>query len=543
MPSKYIVIVPPPTPNGNLHVGHIAGPVLASDVFSNSRRSESDEVLFTTGTDDSQSYVVTTAARQGIHPAALCERASGEIQASLKELEIGIDGFAPFDGEYRETCLRFLTELFEAGKFSWKNKEFYVRPNGEAVFEAYVKGRCPNCLALTSGGLCEGCGHPNNFTEIHEPFATLSPDEPLTSRTFRILVFELEHYRSQLVAYYEAKGRHLRPHIRKLMDELFSRRLPDFPITYPGTWGLPAPFDGASGQVINAWAEGMPASMYCTAVAARNRGVPCSTVDMLWRSEHGFKLIYFMGFDNSFFWGMSHLALLMAFDGRYILPEAMITNEFYELDNEKFSTSKGHVIWAPEIAAQYAIDATRFYLCWTNPEHHRTNFSRREMEKLILSRVIPAWSALSSNAEKLLRRLPADQRFLNYDGDGVQRAARLRETLGACYDSKTFSLRDAANIILMHIERLQAVGETLVGRQPLPIDTAIGNFWHELLWLLRLGSPIITAWQCARNAWPMAHGYDLEKLRRLGLPEFHLTREDRSLIVQEATNVNAHAVA
>jgi methionyl-tRNA synthetase len=541
MSSKHIVIIPPPTPNGNLHVGHVAGPILASDVFSRWRRSRNDEVLFTTGTDDSQSYVVTTAARKETHPAELCKRATAEIRASLEELEISIDGFAPFDDEYRETCLRFLTELFEAGKFTWKDKEFFVRPNGEALFEAYVKGRCPNCLALTSGGLCEGCGHPNNFAEILEPFSALSPGDPLTRRTFRILVLELERYRPQLEAYYEAKGKYLRPHIRKLMDELFSRLLPDFPITYPGSWGLPAPFDGASGQVINAWAEGMPASMYCTAVAARNRGVACPTADLLWRSEHGFELIYFMGFDNSFFWGMSHLALLMAFDGRYILPDTMITNEFYELENEKFSTSKGHVIWAPEIAAQYDIDATRFYLCWTNPEHHRTNFSRREMEKLILGRVIPAWSALSSNAVTLLRRVAPAGRSLGYDSEGARRVERLRETLGTCFDSKTFSLREAANLILMHIERLQAASETLIQRPSLSADAAVANLWHELLWLLRAGSPIVTAWRCAANILPTAQAYDVEELLELKLPEFRLTRDDRYSTSQQGSGAHAHA--
>ncbi len=535
MPDKYIIIVPPPTPNGNLHVGHVAGPILNSDVFARAHRALGDEVLFTTGTDDSQSYVVTTAARRGISPALLCRRSTDEIIESLELLDISTDGFAPFDDEYRGTCLTFLTELFDAGKFTWKDKEFFVRPNGEAVYEAYVKGLCPTCLALTSGGLCEGCGHPNNFTEILEPFAALNPKEPLTRRTFHILVFELERYRAQLEAYYAARARHLRPHIRKLMDEMFAGALPDFPITYPGSWGIPAPFEGAAGQVINAWAEGMPASMYCTAVAARRRGLDCSAADMLWRTEHGFKLIYFMGFDNSYFWGMSHLALLMAFDGRYILPETMVTNEFYELENEKFSTSKGHVIWAPQIAEEYALDAAQFYLCWTNPEHHRTNFGRREMEKLILERVIPAWKGLRENADELLTQLPRAGSYLQYGGTSVQRVERMRQTILACFDATSFSIRDAANLILMHVERLQNVSEQLVeGRREYSIE-AVGDLWHELLSLMRLGSPVITDWECAADIRPTAEGYALDRLHEFSLPEFRLTPDDRPAMLERAS--------
>ena len=543
MSDKYIVIVPPPTPNGNLHVGHFAGPFLASDVFARAHRAAGDEVLYTTGTDDSQSYVVTTAVRRGVLPSVLCKRSTDEIRESLEQLEISIDGFAPFDAEYRDTCLNFLTELFEAGKFVWKDKEFFVRSNGEAVYEAYVKGRCPTCLASTSGGLCESCGHANNFTEILEPFATLSPTERLTKRTFRILVFELEQYRLQLEAYYSASARYLRPHIRRLMDEMFAGRLPDFPITYPGSWGLPAPFEGASGQVINAWAEGMPASMYCTAVAARRRGLDCPAADEMWKVEHGFKLIYFMGFDNSYFWGMSHLALLMAFDGRYILPETMVTNEFYELENEKFSTSKGHVIWAPQIAEEYAMDATRFYLCWTNPEHHRTNFSRREMEKLILERVVPAWKGLSENAGKLLKRLPPTSKYLQYGSESMQRVERMQETIGACYNPRTFSIRDAASLILMHIERLQDASEKLVeGKRELSVE-AVGDIWHELLNLLRLGSPVVTDWECAAGILSTADGYAFDRLRELSLPELRLTRDDRSSMPERTSSEILQVVA
>jgi methionyl-tRNA synthetase len=543
MSDKYIVIVPPPTPNGDLHVGHFAGPFLASDVFARARRAAGDEVLYTTGTDDSQSYVVTTAVRRGVSPGALCKRSTDEIRESLEQLQIGIDGFAPFDAEYRTSCLDFLTELFEAGKFVWKDKEFFVRANGEAVYEAYVKGSCPTCLALTSGGLCESCGHPNNFTEILEPFAALGPNERLGRRVFRILVFELEQYRSQLEAYYAATARHLRPHIRRLMDEMFAGPLPDFPITYPGSWGLPAPFEGASGQVINAWAEGMPASMYCTAVAARRRGLDCPTAEALWRVEHGYKLIYFMGFDNSYFWGMSHLALLMAFDGRYIVPETMVTNEFYELENEKFSTSKGHVIWAPQIAEEYAMDATRFYLCWTNPEHHRTNFSRREMEKLILGRVAPAWQRLAENAGELLKRLPPAGKHLRYGSEGVRRVARMQETIGACYNPKTFSVRDAANLILMHIERLQSASEDLVeGKREFSAE-AVGDIWHQLLNLLRLGSPVVTDWECAAGVPPAADGYAFDRLRQLSLPEFRLTADDRSSLPERTASEGLQIVA
>src|SRR5829696_8224419 len=99
------------------------------------------------------------------------------------------------------------------------------------------------------------------------------------------------------------------------MRELLAKPLPDFPITYPTGWGIPAPFPETAGQVINAWVEGMPASMYCTEFAQRECGEQPARYDELWRAEHDIELVYFLGFDNAYFWGMTHLALLLAHDG------------------------------------------------------------------------------------------------------------------------------------------------------------------------------------------------------------------------------------
>lgn len=235
----------------------------------------------------------------------------------------------------------FLTPLFEQGKFNLKKVKLpYSNYRNEFMVESFVSGECPVCLSQTRGGLCEGCGHPNNFDQLKLPKATLPPYESLIYEEVEILVFPVESYRKKLENYYSTKKGLWRPHIIQLMDELFGRELIDFPITYPIKWGLLSNFPGTGGQVINAWAEGMPASMYCIA-CGESSGL---NTDASWLAETGNKLMYFLGFDNSYFWGVSHLALLMAYDGKYILPEYIVPNEFYELENAKFSTSRGHFI-------------------------------------------------------------------------------------------------------------------------------------------------------------------------------------------------------
>lgn len=294
--SKTLIIAPPPTPNGDLHVGHMAGPYLAGDIYSRYLRSTGVEVNYATGTDDSQTYVVTSAYKLGVTPEELCRQAAQDIEDSLEAWGVNLDGYAPFDDGYKKLVYEFLTPLYEQGKFKLKKVKLpYSSHRNEFMVESFVTGECPSCLAQSRGGLCESCGHPNNFDLLRNPTATLPPYESLEYKEVSILVFPVEEHRASLEQYYTEKKGEWRPHILQLMTELFSRELIDFPITYPVKWGLPSHFPGTEGQVINAWAEGMPASMYCNACG--NKGT--ETSDALWHATTGNRLAYFLGFDNS----------------------------------------------------------------------------------------------------------------------------------------------------------------------------------------------------------------------------------------------------
>src|SRR5262245_57643243 len=65
MPSLHLIVAPPPTPNGDLHVGHMSGPYLAADIYRRQVLQDGHEAIYTVSTDDHQSYVDTTARRLG----------------------------------------------------------------------------------------------------------------------------------------------------------------------------------------------------------------------------------------------------------------------------------------------------------------------------------------------------------------------------------------------------------------------------------------------------------------------------------------------
>ncbi|MFJ3724528.1 SidA/IucD/PvdA family monooxygenase [Streptomyces sp. NPDC090045] len=348
---------------------------LAGDVHARYLRASGRPVIFTSGTDDSQIYVVSSAARAGLVPEEPALRSAGQIR----------------------------------------------------------------------GGLCESCGHPNNFDELLRPRSTVDPAAVVTHR----------------------------------VREALERPLPDFPITYPTGWGIPAPFVEMPGQVLNAWAEGMGASMYCTWYAAEQLGEHTDRYDEHWLSEHGIDLVYFLGFDNVYFWGMTHLALLMAHGDRYVEPHAIVSNEFYELENQKFSTSKGHVVWAADLVAEVPRDLVRFYLALTAPEHSRTNFSREALDTLASDRLVEPWNRLAGRVEELLAAVPVSR-------TGADHAGILVERFRSHYELESFSLHRAADLVCPggcpgpRPRSAAGSGSGRLGTDPVPADQ-LGEQLHGLV--------------------------------------------------------------
>ncbi|GAB3979778.1 class I tRNA ligase family protein [Actinoallomurus acanthiterrae] len=477
-PRPAIVIAATPTSNGDLHVGHMAGPYLAGDVYSRYVAATGRPVTYTTVTDDSQTYVPLTAHRRGTTPEDLVTASTEQIERTLTAMGLSMEGLPPIDDRYRAAVLEFFTALHAAGRFQERTVRLpYAERSGVYLYDGLMAGTCPECLEASSGGVCEACGHPNNYDELLEPRHALDPTEPVTYREATILVLPAEEYRERLTAYYKEREGRWRPHAMQLIRELLDRRLPEIPITVPGTWGIEAPFPETPGQILYPWVEAMPAVIYATWWSAARRGDATEAVDEHWRAGGDAELVYFHGFDNVYHWGFLDLVMLMAHGDRYITPAGNVVNEFYDLAGSKFSTSKGHLIWSADLLAEVPRDLVRFYLSLTAPEFQRTNFELDEMRAVTTRRLVEPWNRLAAALPSPgLDPLPVSEA-------GRARAGATAERLRLCYELDAFSPARAADTLATRLDRLAAAAEA--GAVP------PGDLFAELRVLLAYAAPIL----------------------------------------------------
>ncbi|MFL6163962.1 MAG: class I tRNA ligase family protein [Jatrophihabitantaceae bacterium] len=486
-----LVLGPNPTPNGGMHLGHMAGPYLAGDVYARYQRARGRTVVFSTGTDDSQTFVVASARRLGVEPAELCRSSTELIRQALDAIGISVDGFGPFDETYQATVLEYFQALHQAGKFRLKTVPLpYLERSGEFIVEGLVEGECPVCLTTCRGGLCETCCHPNNFDELINPRSTIDPRDVPTTREARILVLPMEEYREELTAYHEQWAPYWRPHLVQMVRDVLSRPLADLPITYPLGWGMPAPFPETPGQVLNAWLELIPAGMYTSSYAAARTGRQ-TTPGQLWLPEENVRLVHFLGFDNAYFFALTHLALLMAHGDKYIRPEWVLTNEFYELESEKFSTSKGHVLSVQQILREAPRDVVRLYLALTAPEYQRTTFSRTGLEKVARERLVEPWNRLAETIGKAIANAGDATPPLPVSAIGRSRAATMAARFDFNYEMPNYSMNRCAESILTQIGRLDRLASQLAGRSFEEEPAGWGDLILQVKALLALSAPIL----------------------------------------------------
>lgn len=477
MTERVVVIVPAPTANGDLHLGHIAGPFLAADVYTRYARAAGREVLFGTGIQDTQTFVVTTAHRLGTTPRALATRSTAEVEASLATLGIAVDGFTTTPERFLKVVRDFFERLHSAGRLRLRAMPFpYLPRTGDYLVDGLVRGHCPVCLAGSCAGSCESCGHPVAPGDLIDPHPTMFPDEPVRLREVPVLVLPMEEYRDRLRDYFARTGPGMRPRLAQAIQEMLSRPLTDFPITFPISWGIPAPFPEVAGQVVNPFAEAMAWSLHCTALCAERRGAVLAAEDELWFPDAGSEVVYFLGFDNTHPFAVAGVALLFAHDGRYRLPEQFVTNDFYELDYEKFSTSRGHTVSGRDLVAEVPRDLVRYHLAATSPELQRTDFSRDAVARITGPRLVRPWNRVVARVDEWAGQA------LPVSGRAREVAARLGERFAAAYELPWFSLNRAAATLAEQLDRLD---RWTAGR-----DDA-GDFCHQVEVVLRGAAPIL----------------------------------------------------
>lgn len=364
LPERTLVFCPPPTPNGGLHLGHLAGPYVRADMLVRALRSVGRDARHVTGTDDHQSHVAAAGLLRGVDPAGVAAAQGDAIIATLRAAGVGCDRLTrpATDPEHADRIRELFARVAASPAVAEEERATAYCPTCDlSLHQAFAHGYCGHCHADSDGEICEACGTPNEARELTGLECRIC-GTPAITRPERALWLDLNAYAQQLRDHLRIS--YASPDLLALVERLLAEGLSAYRLTRRTEWGVAV----GDGQAVDAWVD-LALTFLDAARAESEQGGPA-------------RITLFLGYDNSFFYAVLLPILAFAVGLADHLPAAFVTNQFLHLDDAKFSTSRGHAIWADGALAAAGSDAVRLALLRNAPEGRVTRITQEHADRL-----------------------------------------------------------------------------------------------------------------------------------------------------------------
>lgn len=387
--KRYLVTAALPYANGPLHIGHLAGAYLTSDIYSRFLRMMGEDVVFICGSDEHGAAITIRAKKEGISPQEIVDKYHTSFKDTFEKLGISFDFYHRTSSDlHKETAQDFFRHLDAKGHFIKKTTEqYYDAEANQFLADRYITGTCPKCNHEEAyGDQCENCGSALSPTELIHPKSTLSGNVPVLKNTTHWFL-PLDKDETWLREWTE-KGtldgaEHHNPsewknHVLGQCKSWIDGGLMPRAMTRDLEWGVRVPeeIEGSEGKRLYVWMDAPIGYISATKAWAEANGKDWQPY---WKSNDT-KLVHFVGKDNIVFHCIIFPSLLKA-HGDYQLPDNVPANQFLNLEGKKLSTSRNWAVWAHEYVEECKeeianhIDVMRYHLIRIFPEQRDSEFT------------------------------------------------------------------------------------------------------------------------------------------------------------------------
>lgn len=375
--KRTLVTAALPYANGPVHIGHLAGCYLPSDIYVRYLRSIGHDVKFVCGSDEHGVPITIKAKKEHITPQAVVDKYHKIMGDAFREFGISFDIYSRTSSKtHHQTATDIFKVLYDKGVFTEKTTEqYYDEAAQQFLADRYITGTCPNCANPNAyGDQCEKCGSTLNATDLIHPKSSLSGNAPVLKQT-KNWFLPLDKLQPKIKAYIEKHSdwkSNVYGQCKSWLDS--GDGLQPRAMTRDLDWGIPVPLEGAEGKVLYVWFDA-PIGY----ISATKELLPDSWQDY-WKKEDS-RLIHFIGKDNIVFHCIIFPSMLME-HGEYILPDNVPANEFLNLEGDKISTSRNWAVWLHEYLAEFKDkqDALRYTLCVNAPEAKDNDFTWKDFQ-------------------------------------------------------------------------------------------------------------------------------------------------------------------
>ncbi len=373
--KRYMVTSALPYANGPVHIGHLAGVYIPSDIYVRYLRLRGRDVLWVCGSDEHGVPITLKAKKEGKSPQEVVNKYHEIIKKSFKELGISFDIYhRTSDKLHHETAAGMFKTIYDKNGFIEKTTEQYYDPEAKQFLaDRYITGTCPHCgYEKAYGDQCEKCGTSLSATELINPKSTISGAKPELKPT-KHWFLPLDEYEPFLRKWILEEHKEWKPNVYGQCKSWIDQGLQPRAVSRDLDWGVPVPVENAEGKVLYVWFDA-PIG-YISATKALT-----ADWEKYWKDKDT-KLVHFIGKDNIVFHCIIFPSMLKA-EGSYILPDNVPANEFLNLEGDKISTSRNWAVWLHEYLEEFPgkQDVLRYVLTANAPESKDNDFTWKDFQ-------------------------------------------------------------------------------------------------------------------------------------------------------------------
>jgi methionyl-tRNA synthetase len=451
--KRYTVTSALPYANGPLHIGHLAGCYIPSDIYVRYLRSRDREVAYVCGSDEHGVAITIKAKKEGISPQEVVDRYHDIMKESFREFGISFDHYSRTSAAiHHETASEFFRDLYKKGEFlEQTTQQYYDEEAGQFLADRYIEGTCPKCgHDAAYGDQCEKCGSSLSPTELINPKSKLSGSIPVLKET--------KHWFLDLARYTEfLKNWILVDHASDWKNNVLGQcrswleagdGLQARSMTRDMDWGIPVPVQGAEGKVLYVWFDAPIGYISSTKEWAKEKGIDW---EPYWKDEDT-KLVHFIGKDNIVFHCIIFPAILKTHGG-YVLPDNVPANEFLNLEGDKISTSRNWAVWLHEYLQDFPgkQDVLRYVLTANAPETKDNDFTWKDFQSRNNSELVAVFGNFINRAVVLTHKffegkIPAIGELEQIDQDLLKEMAAFPDKIAASIERYRF--REALSFVM-----------------------------------------------------------------------------------------------
>lgn len=377
MGQKYLITSALPYVNNNLHIGHLIGCLLPSDVYARFCRAQGRDVLYIGGADEHGTPSEVGALKENIPVEEYVDKYRAKHLEAVRDFKLSFDLYGRTHTKLHEKLIHELfNRLDSLGMIEEKSSmQPYSVNEKKFLADRYVIGTCPKCgYDHAYGNECDKCGTSLDPDQLINPHSAIDPSSPVEMRETKHLYFKLSAVQDKLRAWIDSRQNWPKTAIT-IANKWLDEGLHDNPITRDLKWGIPVNKPGFEDKVFYVWFDA-PWGYVSISQAATNDWAS-------WWKNPDCYYTQFMAKDNVSFHSVFFPAQELAMNDNWKTVDMLKGQNFMNFNGAKISKSTGNGIFLDEALNIAPSDCWRYALLASAPETDDTDFTMARFADIV----------------------------------------------------------------------------------------------------------------------------------------------------------------